>query len=81
MKNSFKILAVFAAGAAAGAILGILFAPDKGSETRKKMADKGKKLTDSLEKKFVLGKEKVTELKNDVKEKVTSIVERVEEIV
>lgn len=79
MKNSVKILAAFAAGAAAGAILGILFAPDKGSETRKKIADKGKKLTNSLEKQFSRGREKVIGLKNDVKEKIVSLTEKVEE--
>jgi gas vesicle protein len=44
MNNSGKILAAVAAGIAAGAVLGILFAPDKGTETRKKIADQGKKL-------------------------------------
>ena len=34
------------AGLAAGTVLGILFAPEKGSDTRKKIANKGK---DSLE--------------------------------
>ena len=31
MKNTGKILTAIAAGAAAGAVLGILFAPDKGT--------------------------------------------------
>ncbi len=79
MKNTVKILAAFAAGAAAGAILGILFAPDKGSETRKKIADKGKKLTNSLEKEFSRGREKIIGLKNDAKEKIVSLTEKGEE--
>lgn len=36
-----KVLIGLFAGVAIGATLGILFAPDKGSETRKKIKDKG----------------------------------------
>lgn len=35
--KTFEILATFIGGAAVGVILGILFAPDKGEETRKKI--------------------------------------------
>lgn len=60
MNNTTKILTAFAIGAAAGAVLGILFAPDKGSETRKKMNEQGKKLCGDLKNKFNETKEKVT---------------------
>jgi gas vesicle protein len=55
MKTATKVLIALGIGLAAGAIAGILFAPDKGSETRKKMADaagdyaeKLKKMKDSV---------------------------------
>jgi gas vesicle protein len=47
-----KLVTGILVGAAAGAILGILFAPDKGTETRKKISKKGSDLTDSLKSKY-----------------------------
>ncbi|RYY68649.1 MAG: YtxH domain-containing protein [Chitinophagaceae bacterium] len=43
MKNG-KFLAGIIAGLGTGALLGVLFAPDKGSKTRKKLLKKGKDL-------------------------------------
>ena len=40
------------AGLAAGTVLGILFAPAKGSETRRRISDKGNEFSESLKKKF-----------------------------
>lgn len=63
MKKSGKILVAVAAGIAAGAVLGILFAPDKGSETRKKLNKKGKKIADEV-------KEKINGFKEELEKKV-----------
>ncbi len=55
MKTGKALLAV-AAGIAAGVVIGVLFAPDKGIDTRKKITKKGKDLAneveDKIEKKF-----------------------------
>ncbi len=52
MKSFAKVLFGAVAGMAAGAALGILFAPEKGSDTRKKIAQKGEELKDSAKEKF-----------------------------
>ena len=51
MKTEKMILGILA-GAAIGATLGILFAPDKGSKTRQKIADHRDAYTAGLENKF-----------------------------
>jgi len=67
--NSGKIITAFVVGAAVGAALGILFAPDKGSETRKKINDEGKKMSDAIKNKFNEMKEKMNTVKNDMEQR------------
>lgn len=52
MNNTAKVLIAAAAGAAAGAILGILFAPARGKETRENILKKGKEFAEDVSKKF-----------------------------
>ncbi len=80
MSNSTnKILTALAAGIAIGGVLGILFAPDKGENTRKKIADNGKKLSDSLMDTVKEGKNKLTGFKNNLRERADALVESAEE--
>jgi len=58
--NNTKVLLGFLAGAFAGSILGVLFAPDKGAETRRKISEKTGDLTEAL-------KEKVSDFAEDMK--------------
>ena len=48
MNDNTKVLATMLVGLAAGVAIGILFAPDKGSETRDKLTDALKNLGDTI---------------------------------
>ena len=50
--STTKVLLGFVAGAAVGTLAGLLFAPDSGANTRKKMTDKAGDLTDSAKETF-----------------------------
>lgn len=70
--SSGKVVLGLLAGIATGAIAGLLFAPAKGSDTRKKITKKGKNYEKKLEKKFSknidLANKKLDKLKSDVSE-------------
>lgn len=50
--NTGKVIGAIFLGAAIGGALGILFAPDKGTETRKKISKKGNDFTGAVKEKF-----------------------------
>jgi gas vesicle protein len=72
MNTLAKIAIAAGAGLVAGGVLGVLFAPDKGENTRKKIADGGKKLTDNV-------KEKMSNLKVNIRSKADAVKEGMEE--
>ena len=76
--NSGKLITGVLIGAAAGAILGILFAPDKGSETRKKVSEEGKKLAHSLKDKFSRVREKADEVASNIQESIDELESKAE---
>lgn len=74
--SSGKVLLGVLAGAAAGALAGILFAPAKGSKTRKKILKKGEDYSDVLKEKFNDLLEVITEKFEKVKEEVADYAEK-----
>lgn len=79
MNTNGKIVIAAAAGLAAGTLLGILLAPDKGSETRKKLNEEGKKFTDDLKDTIRKGKEKFNDIKEDFERVVKEKAEQLEQ--
>lgn len=73
-KNTGLLLGGLLLGAAIGGALGILFAPEKGSDTRKKIVGNSDELTDAF-------KDKFNSFMNDIKQEVQSITHKANEAV
>ena len=70
MNDNTKVLAALLAGLAAGAALGILFAPERGSETRDKLNDALKNLGDSIKDRAAEEIDNLTNFKESVVDKI-----------
>jgi len=67
-----KVLLGVLAGLSAGAVLGILFAPDKGTETRRKISKKSSDFRNGI-------KDKFNEFVDNVSDKFESVKEEAED--
>jgi len=74
--SSQKVVLGLLAGVAAGALAGILFAPAKGSRTRRRIMKKGEDYTEVLKEKFNDLLETVTEKMEKVKEEVSKFADK-----
>lgn len=68
-----NILLGFMVGAAVGATLGMLFAPEKGTDTRRKLSEKSNDLAENI-------KDKFGDLVDGVKEKFSSVKSEAEDV-
>jgi len=74
--SSGKIFLGVLAGVAAGALLGVLFAPDKGSVTRKKIIKKSDDYADALKEKFDEFLDTISEKIEHVKDEASDFAEQ-----
>jgi len=74
--SSGKVLLGVLAGIAAGALVGILFAPEKGSRTRRRILKKGENYAEGLKDKFNEYVDIISEKLEHSKEEVSAIVQK-----
>ncbi|RFZ92380.1 YtxH domain-containing protein [Mucilaginibacter conchicola] len=79
MNDNTKVAIALLAGLAAGAALGILFAPDKGSETRDKLSESLANLGDSIKETAAAEIDKLVGLKDKVVDNIKTKVRGAEE--
>ena len=76
MNSGSKVLLGVLAGAATGAILGVLFAPDKGEETRRRLSEGSRDLSDNLKEKSRSFAEAAAREFDTVRESATELLEQ-----
>lgn len=74
--NTGKALLGILAGVATGAAIGILFAPHKGSETRKRIAKKGKDYKNQLKDKYNNIVDEITEKFENIDHGTDSLLQK-----
>ncbi len=80
MNNITKIMIAIGASIATGAVLGILFAPDEGSETRRRIVKRSKKLSGAVSDGINDGKESLEEVKEILQKELHKVNRKIEEI-
>lgn len=79
MKDLSKIIIAASSGLLAGVTLGLLFAPEKGEKTRKDISKKSRELLHKVNDQ--VGKERLTELKEEFEGQLNKINKKIKSFV
>jgi gas vesicle protein len=79
MSDNSKVVVALLAGLAAGAALGILFAPEKGTETRDRLSESLKKLGDTIKETAANEIDNLVGLKDKVVDNIKSKIKTVDQ--
>jgi gas vesicle protein len=77
MTSNTKIILGMLAAAAAGAAIGVLMAPEKGSELRQRIKTKYSELIDDVAELLALGQEEIKDLYSEAREEMKQGMENV----
>lgn len=75
-----RVLVTVGACMAIGAAVGMLFAPDEGAETRKRLIKRGKKLAGTVNDSIDEGRESLEEIKDSLHKQLNKVNRKLEEI-
>ena len=80
MNNTTKILLAVGASVAIGAALGVLYAPEEGAETRKKIMKRTRKLAGTVSDSLEDGRESLEDIKDVLQKELLKVNRKLEEI-
>lgn len=80
MNTATKILITLGASLAVGAALGVLFAPEAGAETRKKIMKRSRKLAGIVGDSIDDGKESLEEIRDILQKQLHKVNARIEKV-